>query len=284
VPTPADLRKQFIKVFNDLARHRERHDVLADFLEMAVCAIRKTTLPPGPDADAIEARYMAVIARNRPEDVRQAMPRLLGITTLAVLEGGCDFLGQVVVELELPNQHMGQFFTPYDVSRMMAEMTFDTVDEIIAEQGFVTVQEPACGAGGMIIAAADVLQARGFDISRHLYVDATDISPLCFRMSYLQASLRGVPAVIRRGNTLSAEMFEMAVTPAFFSFYAANQAAFDAWQRGEGRGGAASYDAEISQRDAEAQLTEPEPMTPARPAAQDRKRKGKPARQLNLFD
>ena len=56
---------------------------------------------------------------------------------------------------------MGQFFTPYDVSRMMAEMTFDTVDEIIAEQGFVTVQEPACGAGGMIIAAADVIDAQG---------------------------------------------------------------------------------------------------------------------------
>jgi len=48
VPTPAELRKQFIKAFNRLAHSRERHDVLADFLEMAVCAIRKKTLPPGP--------------------------------------------------------------------------------------------------------------------------------------------------------------------------------------------------------------------------------------------
>jgi hypothetical protein len=278
--TPADLRKQFIKVFNDLARHRERHDVLADFLEMAFCAIRKKTLPPGSDADAIEARYMAVVGRNTKEDVR-AMPELLGITALAMQEGGCDFLGQIVVELELPNQHMGQFFTPYDVSRMMAEMTFDTVDEIIAEQGFVTVQEPACGAGGMIIAAADVLAARGFDIGCQLYMDATDISPMCFRMSYLQASLRGIPAIIRRGNTLSREMFEQAVTPAFLPFYATHREAFDAWQRGEGRG-ATSYDAEITQQGAEAQLAEPEP--PARPAAESRKRKATPARQLNLFD
>jgi type I restriction-modification system DNA methylase subunit len=84
---------------------------------------------------------------------------------------------------------MRQFFTPYDVSRMMAEMTFDTVDEIIAEQGFVTVLEPACGAGGMINAAADVIEGKGFDIGRQLYVDGTDLSPMCFRMSYLQASL-----------------------------------------------------------------------------------------------
>ncbi len=60
MPSPTDYRKQFIKAFDVLARHRERHDVLADFLEMAVCAIRKRTLPPGPAADALEERYMGV--------------------------------------------------------------------------------------------------------------------------------------------------------------------------------------------------------------------------------
>ena len=281
MPTSADLRKQFIKVFASLSRQRERHEVLADFLELASCAIRKKTLPPGADADAIEARYMAVVGRNKPEDVR-AMPELLGITALAVQDGGCDFLGQVVVELELPSQHMGQFFTPYDVSRMIAELTFDTVDEIIAEQGFVTVQEPACGAGGMIVAAADVLAAKGFDIARQLYVDATDIAPLCFKMSYVQASLRGIPGVIRHGNTLSLEMFEQAVTPAFLGFYATHQERFDAWRHGEGRG-AVSYDAEITQKDGAAQLAEPEPPAPAASSAPRRNRTSKP-RQLNLFD
>ena len=121
------------------------------------------------------------------------MPELLGITALAVHDGGCDFLGQVVVELELPNAHMGQFFTPYDVSRMMAEMTIQDGGEIIAEQGFVTRAGAGSGAGGMIIAAADVLEKQGFDIGRQLYVDATDISPMCFRMSYLQASCAAFP-------------------------------------------------------------------------------------------
>ncbi len=282
MPTQAEHRKQFIKAFESLARHRERHDVFADFLEMAVCAVRKKTMPPGDAADAIEAQYMAVVKRNRPEDVR-AMPRLLGITALAVQEGGCDFLGQVTGDLELINGHMGQFFTPYDVSRMIAELTLDTVDEVIAEQGFVTVQEPACGAGGMIIAAADVIERKGFDIGRHLYVDGTDISPMCFRMSYLQASLRGIPATIRRGNTLSLEMFDHAVTPAFLGFYATHKDAFDAWQRGEGRGGEASHDAEITQQGAEAEPTEPAPARPVPPAPGRQCAPG-PARQLSLFD
>ena len=278
LPTPAALRKQFIKAFDSLAHHRQRHDVFADFLDMAVCAIRKRTLPPGPAADALEDQYMAVVKRNTVEDVRK-IPELLTIAALAVQDGGCDFLGLVAGDLELINGHMGQFFTPYDVSRMIAEMTLDTVDEIIAEQGFVTVQEPACGAGGMIIAAADVIARKGFDIGRQLYVDATDISPMCFKMSYLQASLRGIPATIRRGNTLTLEMFEHAMTPAFFGFYASHKDGFDAWQRGEGRG-AVSYDAEISQHGAEAEPIEPQPIQPASkrqaPVAQPR--------QLNLFD
>lgn len=259
MPTPADHRKQFIKAFESLAHHRERHDVFADFLEMAVCAIRKRTLPPGPAADAIEGQYMAVVKRNAADDVRK-MPTLLGITALAVQEGGCDFLGQVAGDLELINGHMGQFFTPYDVSRMIAEMTLQDAGELVREKGFITVAEPACGAGGMIIAAADVIEKQGFDIGRQLYVDATDISPMCFRMTYLQASLRGIPATIRRGNTLSLETFDQAHTPAFLPFYLTHREAFDTWQR----------------------PPTPEPSRPApeRPAMQPTTYR----RQLSLFD
>ena len=46
-------------------------DVFADFLDLAVCAIRKKTLPPGAAADALEERYMAAVKRNEPEDVRK---------------------------------------------------------------------------------------------------------------------------------------------------------------------------------------------------------------------
>lgn len=275
MPTPADHRKRFVKTFEDLARHRDKHDVFTDFLEMAVCAIRKKTLPSGPAADALEERYMAVVRRNKLDDVRQ-MPELLAVTARAVQDGGCDFLGQIAGDLGFATGHMGQFFTPYDVSRMIAELTLDSVDEIIAEQGFVTLQEPACGAGGMIIAAADALARKGFDIGQCLYVDAIDISPLCFRMSYLQASLRGIPATIRHGNTLSLEMFDQAITPAFIPFYAGHKDSFDAWQRGEGRG-ARSYDAEVSQQGAE---TEPPPDTPTEPA---RRRKPNAQHQLDLF-
>lgn len=135
----------------------------------------------------------------------------------------------------------------------------------------------------MIIAAADVLARKGFDIGTELYVDAIDISPLCFRMSYLQTSLRGIPATIRRGNTLSLEMFDHAVTPAFVGFYAARKEAFDLWRHGTGRGGA-SFDAEITQQDADAEPAPPERQPqPTIPVARSSRPATRP-RQLNLFD
>jgi len=263
VPVTADHRKQFIRTFEGLAHRRQRHDVFADFLDLAVCAVRKTTLPPGPEADALEARYMAAVARNEPADVRK-MPELLGITALAVQEGGCDFLGQIVGDLELMNSHLGQFFTPYDLSRLIAEMTLLDAGELVKARGFVTLQEPASGAGGMVIAAADVIEKQGFDIGRQLYADATDISEFCFRMTYLQLALRGIPATVRHGNSLSLETFDQAVTPAFLPFLMIHGEAFAAWQN-------------------EAQA----PVQPAMPQSNPVRPAGKPiaaAAQLSLFD
>jgi hypothetical protein len=63
-----------------------------------------------------------------------------------------------------------------------------------------------------------------------------------------------------------------------------HQAAFDAWQQGEGRGGAASYDAEITQQEGAVQLIEPEPSPSAEPTPPRRQLKPGTPRQVSLFD
>jgi hypothetical protein len=228
VPSPDKLKKDFIKAFSCIGYHRSRHDLWSDFLEMAYTAICKPTVAAGA-ADNLEARYMDIVRRNKVEDIRN-MPELLGITAIALQDGGVDFLGSVAGEIEVLNQHGGQFFTPYSLSRMMAEMQLGDASELIADKGFITLLEPACGAGGMVIAAADVLAAQGHDIGQVLFVDATDVSNTAFQMAYIQLSLRGVAAVLHRGNTLSLEMFEHARTPAFFPFYVTQHEKFREWQ------------------------------------------------------
>lgn len=64
--------------------------------------------------------------------------------------GIIDILGQIYEELNLGNSRLGQFFTPSYISDFMAEITLEdenTLKEIIKEEGFVTMHEPACGGG-----------------------------------------------------------------------------------------------------------------------------------------
>jgi hypothetical protein len=225
----SEHQKQFLKIFDSIGRQHSRYERFADFLELATCAIRKTTVPPGPEADAFEARYMAIVARYPPDDIR-TMPKLLALTHLAITPGGCDFLGDIAGELELLDASLGQLITPYPLSRLIAEMTLGDAGDIIAERGFITLQEPASGAGGMVIAAADVLDKNGFDPRFTLYVEALDVASLCFKMTYLQLSLRGIPATVRRANTLSLEVFESAYTPALFPFLHKHGEAFARWR------------------------------------------------------
>lgn len=239
----SDLTKRFIRILDGFERSHSRSDHFADFLELACCAVRKTTMPPGPEADAIEDRYMAIVRRHRADDIR-AMPELLAILHLAVAEGGCDFLGSVAGELGVLDGRSGQFFTPFEVSRMMAQSVLHDAPSIIEAQGFVTIDEPACGAGAMVIAAADVLAMAGHDPMQSMYVEATDISLLAFHMAYLQISARGIPALVRRANSISLEQFDRAYTPTMMPFLTRHGEAFEAWLA-EGRRRAAERDREM---------------------------------------
>jgi len=222
-----ELSNEFRKLFNRLAPHHHRYAVFADFAELAYCAIRQQTLPPGPENEATEERYLTIVRKHRPDDIRE-MPKLLAWTQMAMADGGCDFLGSIAQRLEIVEPRSGQFFTPYDVSCLLAEMTI--TDEPVPERGFHTLMEPACGAGGMVIAAADVMAGRGVRIGTQLFAEAWDVASLCYHLAYIQISARGIPAIVRRANSLSMEIFESAATPAMHVFLAHNEAAFQAWR------------------------------------------------------
>lgn len=133
-----------------------------------------------------------------------------------------DYLGELYMRSETSNSKAGQFFTPYDVSKLCAEVSIneDIVKSAIEQDKILTLSEPACGAGGMVIAAADVLYYKyHFNISRNLLVECSDIDSRCVHMTYLQLGLAGIPAVIYRRNTITMETWERWETPAYIMQY-----------------------------------------------------------------
>lgn len=215
---PKDCVAAFIKRLTALDPEKSPYDKFRDFCEMGFCALAKLTAATSECVQEREDRYMQIVGTYRNKDTVRAYPELLALASTAIPQG-CDFLGSVASEMQILNARIGQFFTPYDVARMMATMSFQDAADIIGRNGFLTIQELASGAGGMVLAAADALAQQGFDPGMHMLVNAIDLSSLCFHMTYLQLTLRGIPALVECGNTLSGERFDHAWTPAAWAFY-----------------------------------------------------------------
>lgn len=222
---------EFLKLVGSMTGAYRHSEVFDDFLELSFCAVAKTTKRIGSDeAEALEERYM-VIARKREREYLGNVAQLFAITAMALESGkGGDFLGRVSGELGALNSQAGQFFTPFEVSKLMAHINLQDVGAVIEAKGFLTITEPACGAGGMLLAAAEVVDEMGFDPCQHMYFEATDISNTAVKMAYLQLSMRGLAGRIIHGNTLSLEMWSHHFTPGFGAFYSKNREGFLAWR------------------------------------------------------
>lgn len=127
-----------------------------------------------------------------------------------------DALGTLFMNLELGNAARGQFFTPYEVCRLMARQTIDVGAVRAAWQAgdFTTMGEPAGGSGAMVLAACEYLWEQGVNYQRCFHASLTDIDTRAALMAYVQLSLFYVPAVVTVGNTLSCEVRERWYTPA----------------------------------------------------------------------
>ncbi|WP_416776305.1 N-6 DNA methylase [Xenorhabdus budapestensis] len=192
-----DYQQEFISLFNQTARYQPRYQVFRDFCHCAMAAIHNKYC----FSEELEQFYLKTIRKYAREDVDRIV-KLFSTTVLALAEAPGDFLGTVFMRLELGNKHLQQFFTPWSVARMMAEIQLQDVSARLQEKPFVTLYEPACGAGCMTLAAADVLREQGHDPLCSLWVSAIDIDPLAAVMAYVQLSLAGIPAAVTVGNAL----------------------------------------------------------------------------------
>lgn len=202
--------REFEKAIRAISRRWHVWQVFSDFCEMAAIAISNALRMD----DELERRYMDIVGRYNHEEAA-ALAHLLGIVTMALDDEPQDFLGEMFMQMELSDHWRGQFFTPYDLCRMMASLLID--DATIAKLGgggFVTMNEPSCGAGAMVIAKAQALLDRGVNYQQALHVTAVDVDPTAAHMTYIQLSLLHVPAYVVIGNTLTLEEGRVFVTPA----------------------------------------------------------------------
>lgn len=213
-PPVLDPQNELLNLFNGLSGRHSHWQVFSDFCEMGAIAFSNAV--DHTQSEKREERYMQIVKGYSREELEK-ISHGLAYLTMALEDDFSDVLGHTFHGLELHNKWAGQFFTPYDVSRMMANMTIGDGEDLkarIAERGFVTAQEPAVGSGSMVIALAQAMRDSDVNYQQHLHVTAIDVDLKCVHMAYLQFSLLHIPAVIVHGNTLAAEEYSRWYTPA----------------------------------------------------------------------
>lgn len=193
------------------ARRYHRWEVFRDFCELS--AISLSNMVDAVHREDREARYLKIVGRYAGAELER-FAEMLGHLHESLHEAFHDALGSLFMAMELGDAWKGQFFTPYPVSRMMAEMSLADVGPLIERQGFITVSDPAVGGGAMMIAAAHTLHDAGFAYQDVLHVTAQDIDITACHMAYVQLALLDVPALVIHGNSLDpSDIRDWWVTP-----------------------------------------------------------------------
>lgn len=205
-------RDELIAEIKTLSQSNGLNTVFTTFLEITATSIAAQMDPA--NAMEREKRYQEIASKMKPE-VLTSYARMFALLYLATREyedDPCDILGDIYHELRLNNEWNGQFFTPDHICRFMAQIV-NPVDKFAGMEGPITISEPTCGSGTMIIGAVWTMQRQNFDYKRKAFFVAQDIDIRCVWMAYIQLSLYRIPAVVIHGNTLTMEEWSRWYTP-----------------------------------------------------------------------
>lgn len=205
---PYDAEKEFMNTFKKFSHKYMPTEVWRDFVVLAACSVSNAV--DKSHYDVREEMYLRIIKKyDKPE--QNLFPELFAHLVMALeANPDQDFLGKLFMLLNLKNDDAGQFFTPYHVCEFMVKVTVGDLKGQIEKQGFVTINDCACGAGATLIAAANEarrqLEKENLNFQNHILITAQDIDMVVGLMCYLQLSLLGVAGYVKIGNSITDPM------------------------------------------------------------------------------
>lgn len=207
-------KRELLQIVRELGQSRQTWQVWADLMDAIACALSNAADPDRERVAEREKEYAECIKRLGGD--ADIVARAYATIVVGLEENpDQDFLGQLYMELELGSHWHGQFFTPYSICQMMAQTTMDEelVKAQVSEHGYITVNDPACGAGATIVAAINRLNRLGIGQGRYL-VSGNDIDRVAAQMCYIQLSTLGAAGWVAITNTLSDPVMGDPIMPA----------------------------------------------------------------------
>lgn len=185
----------FRKILERLSHRHDTRHVFDAFTRFAACALAAETREP---------EYLEEAKRWERPDLHLFAEAFAAIVIEMESRPFEDLIGGYYMECALSQkgqQWHGEFHTPKTICDLMARMTLGDMESLPAE-GLITVCEPACGAGAMILSLAEACPP---EVRRRLRVTAIDISRTACDMAFINTTLWGIPTRVIHGNSLSNE-------------------------------------------------------------------------------
>lgn len=147
-------QKTIVRLMESLTGRHSGWEVWQDFIIMSAISIANAI--GGPHREAREKEYLTRAGKYTAKEIEVFAQMLYEVSADLDRNPDQDFLGELFMALDLGNEWKGQFFTPYSVCRAMASITYgDDLQAQIEKHGWTAVNDPACGAGALLIAFAN---------------------------------------------------------------------------------------------------------------------------------
>lgn len=197
--------------------YRSAESVFVDFLTLSACSY--SNVFDLTNKETREKRYLDIVKKYKKEELNYFSTALgeLAMAAEIYLQHGYikDILGYIYTSRQYYKKAMGQYFTPDNIAIFMTEIINGDFKQLEKED-FISVSEPTCGSGVMILAFAQNMLKKEINYQNSMFADAWDLDQTCALMAYVQFSIYNIPAIVTHGDSLSLKAYSKWITPMYF--------------------------------------------------------------------
>lgn len=185
----------FRKILEQLAHGHDTRQVFDAFVRLAACAVAAQTR---------EAEYLEEAKHWQKSELELFAQALGSLVREMESQPFTDLIGGYYMEFAISSKSQqwgGEYHTPKPICDFMTQIAMGDMSELPTDRP-ITICEPACGAGAMILSVGQMCPP---EVRRRLRVSAIDINRTACDMAFINTTLWGIPCRIIHGNALSNE-------------------------------------------------------------------------------
>lgn len=115
--------QDIIRAIEEISGCYPRWEVWSDFINL--CAISISNCWNHEQKDSREQEYLRIIQKYQRNEQEKFSKMFAMVVSSMERNPEKDLLGEIYMQLRISDNQKGQFFTPYPISKLMAEITIE---------------------------------------------------------------------------------------------------------------------------------------------------------------